>query len=281
VQAAADVRNSQVAEQRVMAMGPPERTVRVTTKEELDAALTTADQITVEGDDELLSYAVYRASRDPANQVDFVLGGTVRPTSLPKESNASIVIAAVPARQARERRKAAEEAHLDIPTIHRGQTENQRNTEEDARLDKPAFIRRESRFGIIRFAIAGTLAGLLVIGGVIGWYFHKGQSAQSNLPHALAPSGDVTNGPGQANDLVGSNGYLPHLRNSSDVWANLPSILWPLVAIIAIVALFLIARQAISNGSNVTISWKVTEKVSGRVVITKVRERAPRQRAAA
>jgi hypothetical protein len=53
-----------------------------------------------------------------------------------------------------------------------------------------------------------------------------------------------------------------------------------LVAIVAIIALFLIAWKAISSGSNVTIQWKVTEKVSGRVVITKVRERAPRQRAA-
>jgi len=38
--------------------------------------------------------------------------------------------------------------------------------------------------------------------------------------------------------------------------------------------LFLIARKAIASGSNVTIQWKVTEKVSGRVVITKVREPA-------
>jgi hypothetical protein len=57
--------------------------------------------------------------------------------------------------------------------------------------------------------------------------------------------------------------------------------LWPLVAIVAIIALFFIARQAISSGSNVTITWKMTEKVQGRVVITKVRERAPRQRPAA
>jgi hypothetical protein len=32
----------------------PARTVRVTTKEEVEVALATADQITVEGDDELL-----------------------------------------------------------------------------------------------------------------------------------------------------------------------------------------------------------------------------------
>jgi hypothetical protein len=58
-------------------------------------------------------------------------------------------------------------------------------------------------------------------------------------------------------------------------------ILWPAVAIVAIVALFLIARQAIAGGRNVEISWKVTEKVSGRVVITKVRTPVRRQRAVA
>jgi hypothetical protein len=47
------------------------------------------------------------------------------------------------------------------------------------------------------------------------------------------------------------------------------------------VALFLIARQAIAGGRNVEISWKVTEKVSGRVVITKVRTPVRRQRAVA
>jgi hypothetical protein len=53
------------------------------------------------------------------------------------------------------------------------------------------------------------------------------------------------------------------------------------VALVAITFLFLIARQAITSGSNLTISWKVTERVSGRVVITKVRERATRERKAA
>lgn len=52
-------------------------------------------------------------------------------------------------------------------------------------------------------------------------------------------------------------------------------------SIVAIIALFLIARQAISSGRNVQISWKVTEKVTGRVVITKVRERATKGRVAA
>ena len=56
---------------------------------------------------------------------------------------------------------------------------------------------------------------------------------------------------------------------------------WPAVTIAAITALFLVARQAIAGGRNVEISWKVTEKVSGRVVITKVRTRAQKARTAA
>jgi hypothetical protein len=57
-------------------------------------------------------------------------------------------------------------------------------------------------------------------------------------------------------------------------------VLWPVVATVAILALFLIARQAISSGNNVTIVWRVTEKVQGRVVITKTRDRTPGRRAA-
>lgn len=55
------------------------KTVRVGSKEELDAALATADQVIVEGSDELLSYAVNRASRDPGNvvEIDTSQGGTL------------------------------------------------------------------------------------------------------------------------------------------------------------------------------------------------------------
>jgi hypothetical protein len=42
-------------------MPRPLKTVHMTTTEELDPALATADQITVEGDNELLSCAVNRA----------------------------------------------------------------------------------------------------------------------------------------------------------------------------------------------------------------------------
>ena len=55
---------------------------------------------------------------------------------------------------------------------------------------------------------------------------------------------------------------------------------WPVVAIVAIVALYLVARQAISAGSNLEVHWKVTEKVTGRLVISKIRTSAPRKTAA-
>ena len=47
---------------------------------------------------------------------------------------------------------------------------------------------------------------------------------------------------------------------------------WPLVGLVAIVLMFVLAFKAISMGSNVKLEWKITEKVSGRVVITKARQ---------
>lgn len=45
---------------------------------------------------------------------------------------------------------------------------------------------------------------------------------------------------------------------------------WPIVAIVAIIVLGLIASKAISHGQNVELEWKVTSKVTGRLVLTKV-----------
>lgn len=59
------------------------------------------------------------------------------------------------------------------------------------------------------------------------------------------------------------------------------SFAWPAVAVVAIAALYLIARQSILSGNNVEISWKVTEKVAGKVVITKVKSRSSNRTKAA
>jgi hypothetical protein len=210
----------------------PVKTVRATTKEEVDAALDTADQITVEGDDELLAYAVNKASSDPENRIRITPG----------------LLALSPQRVdfARESQKPLEEV-LKIVRVLSGLSPEK--AAEPARLvETHKAVRRT-------VVIAATaFVALLVIGVAIGWFL-SWAPAPPPPPSAEAP-------------------------RPNEIWTNLPSLLWPLVAIVAIVALFLIAWKAISSGSNVTIQWKVTEKVSGRVVITKVRERAPRQRAA-
>ncbi|TGX49608.1 hypothetical protein E5A73_19025 [Sphingomonas gei] len=48
-------------------------------------------------------------------------------------------------------------------------------------------------------------------------------------------------------------------------------LVWPTVALIALCMMFFLARQALTIGSNVRFEWRVTEKVSGKLVITKVR----------
>ena len=154
----------------------PVRTILATTREEVDTALATADQITVEGDDELLSYAVNKAAGDPENRV----------------------------------------------TIDYGQLSS--------------WFRPTLGSGVQFTPPRGAMAALALVALV---------ALLSIFVVFLAPASG-----------------------------------WPLVAIVAIVAVTLIAWIAISSGSNVTIQWKVTEKVSGRVVITRVKERASRQRAA-
>jgi hypothetical protein len=180
----------------------PVRTVRATTKEEVDAALAAADQITVEGDDELLTYAVNKAAGDSENRITLDLEADGPPAA---EQEVERVVIAARARPV------------------------------------PPLPKRRSPLPYL----FGVVAALLVIGVA---------AVVSVRPHPE---------------------YLGEPPPT-----DFSGLAWPAVAIVAIVALFLIARQAISSGSNVTIQWKVTEKVSGKVVITKVRERAPRQRAA-
>jgi hypothetical protein len=202
-------------------MRRPARTVRVRTKEELDAAFATADQIVVDGDDSLLSYAVSKASNDPENNqvsVDFEPG----PRELPRTGKADVA--------------------LRVRAV--------------GGISSP----------LLPLVLAVAVAVLAILVGAYYYY----SAAIHISPQGIKPPGPTTP------PLV----FAPTTPPPSDFWSNLPSLMWPLAAIVAIVALFLIARQAVSSGSNVTIIWKVTEKVTGRVVITKVRERATKSRVA-
>jgi hypothetical protein len=225
----------------------PARTVLVTSKEEVDAALATADQVVVEGDDELLTYAINTAEAG-AFKKEFV-GVTVR---LGTNSTAVLAGGKAPVREA---------LHDEVAVFGD---------------DHATEARSRSRSGI---AIGVAVVALLIIAGAIGWYLRRaGELAVQSFPPpsltTVPPSPLPVPPPASAPVLTPP---LPLLGWGESV----PPLLWPLVAIVAIVALFLIARQAISSGSNVTIVWKVTEKVSGRVVITKVRQQAQRRRAAA
>jgi hypothetical protein len=114
-----------------------------------------------------------------------------------------------------------------------------------------------------------AIAALVAVVGLLG----AGIYVFVPFPEAAAPTSHYQH------KLETLNGGL---SQPTEVGAQGPSewapFLWPAVSIVAILALFLIARQAIAGGRNVEISWKVTEKVSGRVVITKVRTPIRRQR---
>ena len=228
----------------------PVRTVRVTTKEEFDAALATADQITVEGDDKLLSYAVNRASGDPENRVAIELAPIRTETFGSGPLPPPAAGAGVGPDETDEVLDRAE--HILAEHIRR---EHVRAEHVPAEEEPMAYVRAPARrMGGAPIAVAGVAVIFAIGAGAWVWFHIAPRTGQRTIPTALP---------------------------AENFWAHVPSLLWPLVAIVAIVALFLIARQAISSGSNVTIQWKVTEKVSGRVVITKVRERTPKQRAAA
>lgn len=68
------------------------------------------------------------------------------------------------------------------------------------------------------------------------------------------------------------------IRHDTTKLERLIPLVLALVEIVAIVAVYLIARQAIAAGQNVEITWKVTEKAAGMVVITKVPVRPARRK---
>jgi hypothetical protein len=118
-----------------------------------------------------------------------------------------------------------------------------------------------------------VIAGLVLVVGLLGagiYFlvpFPEAAAPPEHHYHRGADSGGSIAGEPQEVGAEGPSEWAPFM--------------WPTVSVVAILALFLIARQAIAGGRNVEISWKVTEKVSGRVVITKVRTPARRQRAVA
>jgi hypothetical protein len=178
------------------------RTVHVTTKDQLVSALATADQVTVEGDEELLTYAI-RATTAPEY---------IKPGRGPRRL--FLLIAGVL---------------------------------------------------LLGLSLAAAVY-LLTLGNNIPTSYSGPLDAEvtgPSLAPAPQPSPETAEGPKH-----------PRIQRPNAGFDLVP-FAWPLVAVVAIIALFMIARQAIASGSNVTVSLQVTERISGRVVITKVRDRAP------
>jgi len=206
----------------------PSRVVTVTTQEELDSAFGSADELIVEGDDALLSYAANKASGDPGSTVAVETGA------------AGISVAA------------------EVP-----------------------FRRR--RWPLL-LALAAILVLIVALAGAGVYFFVPFPEAIAPPPphyHHAVPHATGGGNAGRAELPNTAPDEAPPEAAGAEGPSEWAPLMWPAVSIVAILALFLIARQAIAGGRNVEISWKVSEKVSGRVVITKVRTPARRQRAAA
>ncbi|HYP63576.1 MAG TPA: hypothetical protein VEQ16_06795 [Acidocella sp.] len=204
------------------------KTVNVTSRDALDDALRTADRVIVEGDDQLLSYAVSKAACDPKNEIevetasfDFAGPGMAAPAIFDPAAFQMLGDSAAPP-PPRLRARAGGTLRMEL-------------------------------YGVIGFFIVLVLVGAVAVLGL--------QQRASFSPPPPGAAG------GQA--LATQIATLP---------ANdLQALAWPAVAIAAIIALFLIAILAIMNGRNVEISWQVTEKMAGRVIITKVRQRRAKE----
>ena len=99
-------------------------------------------------------------------------------------------------------------------------------------------------------AIIWMLLGLLFVGGVVAYFLLLG------APHAPQP----------APPSVSTPNPLPTEP------LNYVALGWIAVAIVAIVLVYRVVIKAMQGERDVEISWKITEKVSGRLVITKVQK---------
>jgi hypothetical protein len=300
-----------------MLLRRPRRIVRVTTEKELDSKLQSADQVIVEGNDRLLSYAIAEASKYPQTEFSVNVapdaGGGIN-TGINTESVRAEVFAvgrdATAVRTDRPERSSSSEPQQESGELRHYDEEAHRynvEAEERARL---SVAERAAIGDQVRRAAAEEVAKReqhKEKKGILEASFDESSDVpwpEASPQPAALPSRGVTGlvsaalflllalavGAGLAIYLsarrenalpVGSASPTPTSTVSP---SNIPSILqtlaWPAVTIIAIIFLCFIATRAIAGGRNVEISWKVTEKVTGRIVITKVRTRATTRRAA-
>jgi hypothetical protein len=207
------------------------RIVRATTEQEIDSALAwSADQVIVEGDDRLLSYAVAKASKNPEHEIDIQIEKKI------------------------EGRGFAEPPSIfdDEPRTQR--PEQPHPSASSASASSISIRRRRSL--VIPLFITGVIAVLIVM--AVSIVQNSGRDVILEDPKGKPETGPV---------------IAPSPDSGRDVISLVQTLVWPTIVLAAIIALFLIARQAIGSGRNVEVNWKVTEQITGRVVISKVRTR--------
>lgn len=246
------------------------KTINVDSREGLDAALASgsAAQIVVEGDEDLLAYAEQRAAGDPSATVRaerettvtvsqpnvFINGSEARafasetvrgPSSSPPE-----------ALNARRRRSRG-----SMPVLGAG-------TAAVLGLGMVALIG-----GSLLLRPGATLAPRITTGNAtseemshLGSPPEHGSADMSSttppVPRPAAPAAPQgpPSEPGKGPEGVAAEGFSA---------SALAPLAWPFVAVVAVIAMFFIIRQALAGGRNVEVSWKVTEKVAGKVIITR------------
>jgi len=256
----------------------PTRIVRVTSRQELDSALGSADQLIVEGDEGLLSYAVAKASSDPQNRIAIELEGKPEDPFFADTVRTDHRLSPRIVRPEADRWASSPPAYSPAPAptpapLPPAPSAAPPRAGPSVPADEGVFARRAKSRRWLIVVICAVL--VLLLAGAVGWYLAPG-TATHPAP-ATAPSPAVPAHPAPA-----ESPSAPEAPPSPpiDITAILQTLAWPLVSIVAILALFFVARQAIMGGRNVEISWKVTEKVTGRVVITKVRAPSARTRTA-
>jgi hypothetical protein len=284
------------------------------------AALGSADKVVVEGDDRLLSYAVSKASGDPENRIAVEIGDD-RPAPSAKAEQGGEITVTIPNPPARTNLRrillivvpllaflvlggisvwiffSGEDSPEPFPERHnelqlqemverleeRARTQQAsddelqelRELEELVQLKERARTQQASdddRIELERLTRRERFRQL------DRWWC--GRSPQlcisDKSSHVVPASPAVREAERDRPKSQPSDTPVNHIL------AIVQMLVWPTVAALAIIALFLIAWKAITRGQNIEISWKVTEKITGRVVITKVKTRAaPAKRRAA
>jgi hypothetical protein len=120
---------------------------------------------------------------------------------------------------------------------------------------------RTRKFGLL--LLVAVLLGLIAVGVWIWPEFQSGGilfDTHGNI--VIQDGGSVTN-----------DGSGHHLDARQDTFRIVQILSWPSVVIVVSFLTYLVIRQAIKSGNTVEMSWKITQRAQGRIVVRKVVER--------